>query len=123
MRFLFLAVFYRPMRGVFVSILAVGVFAATPDQSSPTFALVQPELLSAPGGQTNAWADVDGDGDLDQFVGFRGRANRLYRQDRGVFEMSPPQRRSTDRAATAGHYRPRMIMISPGGSPCAVSPA
>src|SRR5439155_18027730 len=34
----------------------------------------------------NAWADFDNDGDLDEFVGFRGRPNRLYRQDRGRFE-------------------------------------
>ena len=46
---------------------------------------MQPELFSAPGGQTNAWADYDGDGDLDEFVGFRGRASRLYRQDHGTF--------------------------------------
>ena len=34
----------------------------------------------------NAWADFDNDGDLDEFVGFRGRPNRLYRQDYGRFE-------------------------------------
>ncbi len=51
----------------------------------PTFSAVQPELFSAPGAQTNAWADFDSDGDLDLFVGFRGAANRLYRNDRGVF--------------------------------------
>jgi hypothetical protein len=54
--------------------------------SSPSFALVQPELFSASGGQANAWADFDNDGDLDEFVGFRGRPNRLYRQDHGRFE-------------------------------------
>ena len=47
---------------------------------------VQPELFAATGGNTNAWADVDNDGDLDYFVGFRGRANRLYRNDRGTFK-------------------------------------
>jgi len=47
---------------------------------------VQPELFSANGGQANAWADFDNDGDLDEFVGFRGRPNRLYRQDHGRFE-------------------------------------
>ena len=54
--------------------------------SGPTFELVQPELFSASGGMPNAWADFDNDGDLDEFVGFRGRPNRLYRQDHGRFE-------------------------------------
>lgn len=51
----------------------------------PSFTAIQAELFSASGAQTNAWADFDRDGDLDLFVGFRGRANRLYRNDRGVF--------------------------------------
>src|SRR3989442_10196920 len=50
------------------------------------FELVQPELFGVTGGQANAWADFDNDGDLDEFVGFRGRPNRLYRQDHGRFE-------------------------------------
>ena len=57
-----------------------------PDEvAPPTFTALQPELFSAPGAQANAWADSDRDGDLDLFVGFRGRANRLYRNDRGSF--------------------------------------
>ena len=51
----------------------------------PVFELVQPELFSAPGGNANAWADADNDGDLDYFVGFRGRPNRFYRNDSGRF--------------------------------------
>ena len=51
----------------------------------PSFEQVQPELFAAPGGNANAWADVDNDGDLDYFVGFRGRPNRLYRNERGRF--------------------------------------
>src|SRR5574341_671409 len=51
----------------------------------PRFERVQPELFSASGAQPNAWADYDHDGDLDLFVGFRGRPNRLYRNDQGVF--------------------------------------
>jgi hypothetical protein len=52
----------------------------------PQFEAVQPELFAASGGQPNAWADFDGDEDLDLFVGFAaGKPNRLYKNDRGVF--------------------------------------
>ena len=51
----------------------------------PTFELRQPELFGAPGGQANAWADVDNDDDLDYFVAFRGRPNRMYLNERGTF--------------------------------------
>src|SRR5258705_657750 len=70
-------------------VLAATVFLALAPPANappPRFELVQPELFSPTGGQPNAWADFDNDGDLDQFVGFRGRPNRLYRQDRGRFE-------------------------------------
>jgi hypothetical protein len=63
-------------------VAAVAVVLAT----APAFELVQPDLFGVTGGMPNAWADFDNDGDLDQFVGFRGRPNRLYRQDRGRFE-------------------------------------
>lgn len=51
----------------------------------PAFERIQPELFAAPGGQASAWADADGDGDLDYFVAFRGRPNRFYRNDSGTF--------------------------------------
>ncbi|MHB1195038.1 MAG: CRTAC1 family protein [Longimicrobiales bacterium] len=51
----------------------------------PSFLPLQGDLFSASGAQPNAWADYDLDGDLDLFVGFRGRANRLYRNDAGTF--------------------------------------
>lgn len=53
---------------------------------TPTFESVQPALFQAPGGQPNAWADYDNDGDLDLYVGFRGGVRaRLYRNDAGSF--------------------------------------
>jgi hypothetical protein len=66
-----------------LSVVLAGSRAA--DESAPVFELVQPELFSANGGQSNAWADFDNDGQLDEFVGFRGRPNRLYRQHQGTF--------------------------------------
>lgn len=66
---------------------------ATEDAAAvePSFSRLQEKLFSAPGAQTNAWADYDRDGDLDLFVGFRGAPNRLYRNDRGVFVDVAPE--------------------------------
>ena len=51
----------------------------------PSFEMVQSDVFAAVGGQANAWADADNDGDLDYFVAFRGRPNRFYRNDNGTF--------------------------------------
>jgi hypothetical protein len=68
-----------------LAVLAVIMSTQAAVEWRPSFELVQPELFAATGGNTNAWADADNDGDLDYFVGFRGRANRFYRNDRGTF--------------------------------------
>ena len=54
-------------------------------QALPDFEPIQPELLGAGSTFTNAFADYDNDGDSDLFVGFDGKPNRLYRNDKGTF--------------------------------------
>ncbi len=71
---------------------------------NPEFSAVQAELLGEPGTLTNAWADIDGDGDSDLFVGFNGSPNRLYRNDDGLLvdvatEMGLADERSTRTSA------------------------
>ncbi len=51
----------------------------------PQFELTQQNTFSDGNSLTNAVADFDNDGDLDLFVGFRQRPNRLYRNDGGTF--------------------------------------
>ncbi len=46
------------------------------------FVPVQSELFGDGRTLTDAWADIDGDGDPDRFVGFNGARSRLYRNDR-----------------------------------------
>ena len=70
-------------RALALAALAGGILSAG---APPRFEPVQPELFAAGGAFVNAWADVENDGDLDLFVGFGGApANRLYRNDDGVF--------------------------------------
>ena len=78
---------------------------AAPPQAHFLFEAAQPDL-SAAGTLTNAWADYDGDGDPDLFVGFNGAPNRLYRNDRGVLR---------DVAADAGLAEARATRASAWG--------
>jgi hypothetical protein len=78
------------LRLTLVTLFATAVMA---QDSLPVFEPMQPEVMGAGSSFTNAFADYDGDGDLDLFVGFDGKPNRLYRNDKGTF---------TDVAAAAG---------------------
>lgn len=73
--------------------LPILLAVALQQSAGPAFEPMQPEVLGAGANFTNAFADYDNDGDLDLFVGFDGKPNRLYRNDKGVF---------ADVAASAG---------------------
>ena len=64
------------------TVVALGcVDTQTPE--TIVFSPAHPELFGDGGTLTDAWADIDGDGDPDRFVGFNGAASRLYRNDLG----------------------------------------
>ncbi len=66
---------------------------AAPTPWAATFTPLQPAMFGVGGTLSNAFADIDNDGDLDLFVGFNGAPNRLYENRGGQF---------TDIAGTAG---------------------
>jgi hypothetical protein len=77
-------------RAIVVCLFALVVVGG---QELPVFEPMQPDVLGTGSTFTNAFADFDSDGDPDLFVGFDGKPNRLYRNDKGVF---------ADAAADAG---------------------
>lgn len=90
------------------------------------FEPVQPDLLSAGGTLVNAWADADGDGDPDLFVGFNGAPNRFYRNDRGTLAEAGKAAGLADaratRAAAWGDYdgdgdADLLVGFAPGDAP------
>lgn len=68
-----------------VTAAALAAGPAVMGQPTVAFEPLQPALFAAGANFTNAFADVEGDGDLDLFVGFDGAPNRLYRNTGGTF--------------------------------------
>jgi len=83
-----------------VSSFALAALVAAAVTPFPRLDPIQPDLFGAGGTLVNAWADVDGDGDLDLFVGFDGAPNRLYRNDKGVFSNVAAEAGMADARAT-----------------------
>jgi hypothetical protein len=95
------------MRVAWPCTLALALAAAA-QTAAPRFEPIQREQMALGGSFTNAWADPDGDGDPDLFVGFNGTPNRLYRNDAGVLmdvaaDAGVADARAT-RAAAWGDY-------------------
>ena len=68
-----------------ISSLLLGSIVVAAQDARPVFEPMQPDVFGAGSNFTNAFADYDNDGDLDLFVGFDGKPNRLYRNDQGTF--------------------------------------
>lgn len=70
-----------------IALVTATLAAATQSASGdgPVLVPVQPELFAVPGSLSNAWADVDGDGDLDLAVSAKSGAIFLYENRDGAF--------------------------------------
>lgn len=67
--------------GILLSVLVLPGCDPPREPEPVRFAPVSEELFADGGALTDAWADVDLDGDPDRFVGFNGAPSRLYRND------------------------------------------
>jgi hypothetical protein len=76
--------------GVLSIVVAAQASAASSPAPGPAFTPVQPELFAKQGALASAWADFDGDGDVDLAVSFGTGELRLYRNDKGVFTNVGP---------------------------------
>lgn len=65
--------------------LAACCLAAGAASAEPAFTAIQPDLFGVAGSLSNAWADVDDDGDLDLAVSAKGGAIYLYENRDGTF--------------------------------------
>jgi len=91
-------VFLRPLMALAAALMTLT--AAPVAQQATHFAAAQKDLFAAGGAFVNAWAEYDGDGDLDLFVRFDGTPNRLYRNDRGTFTDAAAAARIADARPT-----------------------
>ncbi len=62
-----------------------GVPLPAADTAVPSFQPIQSDLFGIVGSLSNAWADMDDDGDLDFAVSLKSGELRLYRNDGGTF--------------------------------------
>jgi hypothetical protein len=87
------------MRVAIANVLAFGV--AVQLSVVPSFEPLEPSTLNAAGTFVNAFADFDGDGNVDLFIGFTGgEPNRLYRNDGKRFVDVAGQLGVADKRAT-----------------------
>jgi len=69
----------------YLSVLPLIGFSFYTFASEPAFTEISSELFSVAGSLSNAWGDIDGDGDSDLAVSIKGGEIRLYQNNGGEF--------------------------------------